>query len=60
MENLNSKTDTAQIRQYMFGFVGNPAPGEVEFWGQHMLSEKSGHFALMVTTSALYTAIFSG
>lgn len=32
----------------MFGFLGNPVPGEVEFWGQHLLSDKSGHVALML------------
>lgn len=37
-----------QIRQYMFGFVANPAPGEFEWWGQHLLSDKSGHIALML------------
>lgn len=32
----------------MFGFVGNPAPGEVEWWGQHEMTDKSGHVALVL------------
>lgn len=36
----------------MFGFVANPAPGEVEWWGQHIISDKSGslsgHVALVL------------
>lgn len=32
----------------MFGFVGNPPPGEVEWWGQHLVSDKSGHVALVL------------
>lgn len=32
----------------MFGFVANPAPGEVEWWGQHLISDKSGHIALVL------------
>lgn len=32
----------------MFGFVANPHPGEVEWWGQHLISDKSGHVALVL------------
>lgn len=32
----------------MFGFVANPVPGEVEWWGQHLISDKSGHVALVL------------
>lgn len=32
----------------MFGFVANPHPGEVEWWGQHLISDKSGHIALVL------------
>lgn len=32
----------------MFGFVANPAPGEVEWWGQHEITDKSGHIALVL------------
>ncbi|KAF3765668.1 hypothetical protein M406DRAFT_217855, partial [Cryphonectria parasitica EP155] len=37
---------------YMFGFVANPAPGEVEWWGQHLIRNKSGHIALMLNMKA--------
>ncbi|KAJ4415988.1 hypothetical protein N0V82_007014 [Gnomoniopsis sp. IMI 355080] len=36
------------IRQYLFGFVANPPPGEIEWWGQHLLTDKSGHIALVL------------
>lgn len=32
----------------MFGFVANPAPGEVEWWGQHMVTNEAGHIALVL------------
>lgn len=47
-ETGRKQADSNQIRQYMFGFVANPAPGEVEWWGQHMVTDKSGHIALML------------
>ncbi|PSR99229.1 hypothetical protein BD289DRAFT_402951 [Coniella lustricola] len=40
------------IRQYMFGFVANPAPGECEWWGEHLIAPKSGHVALMLNMKA--------
>lgn len=32
----------------MFGFVANPAPGEFEWWGQHMVTDETGHAALVL------------
>ncbi|KAH8770069.1 hypothetical protein F5883DRAFT_458203 [Diaporthe sp. PMI_573] len=36
------------IRQNMFGFVANPSVSDVEWWGQHVVSDKSGHVALVL------------